>query len=95
LAQGQLAAPPTADVLTERIFVRFEGGLDVLRTVIGFVRGPLPDARSSGGSSVKPASAPVQKKEEPAPQPAAPVGNPANPMSFFAKKDAGQSGAAS
>jgi hypothetical protein len=95
LAQGQLSAPPASDVLVARIFTRFEGGLDVLRTVIGFVRGPVPSARSaSGEGSVKPA--PAQKKDDTVvPQAAAPVGNPANPMSFFAKKDSSQSGGAS
>lgn len=83
------ATPPSPDVLAEKIWQRFEDGLDVLRAVIGFMSDP-----STGVAQ----SAPIQRQPAPPRQPAptkpaqqAATGAPGNPMAFFVKKgdDAG------
>lgn len=84
LSQGQISEPPAPDVLAERIWLRFEDGLDVLRAVIGFMSDPADI----------PAPQPQKQPAEPQKAQAAPQaakGTPGNPMSFFVKKDADES----
>lgn len=90
-SQGQSEAP-APDMLAEKIWQRFEDGLDVLRAVIGFMGGGSDTGKTTltrAPEAAKPAA------EKPAPAAAAPTGIPGNPMSFFVKKnDADKSGEA-
>ncbi len=85
---------PSPDVLRERIWQRFEDGLDVLRAVMGFL---TPAGRQSTGQSAgqrapaPAAAAPAAKTED---KPKAAGGIPGNPMSFFVKKDDSNAGEA-
>jgi hypothetical protein len=80
------AQPPAPDVLSEKIWQRFEDGLDVLRAVIGFMSDGSAAAGTPAQSAPKPASV-RPPSAAPAKPASAPQGNPANPMSFFVKKD--------
>lgn len=92
MSQGQIAEPPPADHLAERIWQRFEDALDILRGVIGFMADPANAAPSAPKAPpAKPADAPPEKAPQ---QASAPSGNPANPMSFFVKKSDEKSGEA-
>jgi hypothetical protein len=84
--------PPAPDVLSERIWQRFEDGLDVLRAVIGFMSDPNAGTVHAAPMPAKPVRAPAPAKAPAAagsPPKAAtqPQGGPFNPMAFFVKKD--------
>lgn len=85
MAQGSGEAP-APDQLAEKIWQRFEDGLDVLRAVIGFMGGTSNVGKTiltRAPEAVKPvAEAPAAEQAKPA----APQGIPGNPMSFFLKK---------
>lgn len=99
VSQGQ-GEQPSPDALAEKIWQRFEDGLDVLRAVIGFMGGSDGNVRSTPRRAPEtPKAAPSAPAQNAAPEaPAKPQGIPGNPMSFFVKKpddgDKKESGAA-
>lgn len=91
ISQGQIKAAPSADVLMEQIWQRFEDGLDVLRAVIGFISGPASYAPPRPAATpVASAPRPAENTSDAKPQ----QGTPGNPMSFFVKKQDSESGEA-
>lgn len=100
MANGQAQASPDPEELRERIWQRFEDGMDVLRAVIGFLS---PNDSTGGARAPQPQNAKAPTAKAPAKAPgtkSAPAqasgkqadekqtgGIPGNPMSFFVKKE--------
>lgn len=91
MANNPGAQPPAPEVLSEKIWQRFEDGLDVLRAVIGFMSEPSGQTRPSERPYSPPIQAPISapsRADAPAEKPApTPQSGPFNPMAFFVKKD--------
>lgn len=89
IAQNKMSEPPAPDEIMDRIWQRFEDGLDVLRAVIGFMSVPAQSSAAPAGPRISEAQPQTQAAPQAQAQSQAqakPAGIPGNPMSFFVKK---------
>lgn len=90
MANNPGSQPPSPEALSERIWQRFEDGLDVLRAVIGFMTVPSLSTQTNAPAASAPqktaVSTPPAAPQTPAQNPPAATDGPRNPMAFFVKK---------